>query len=366
MKILMLVNWKVEYCDRIPKGKQPPDYYVRGADYWFYQYFKKKVSVDVVDVRTFPWLERFEKEKLRFYMIQTLKVLFKLNRYDLIVSHGMQSGAALSLVRRLWKTKAKHIVFDIGAFNSAAEGGAALKLMQFASKSLDGVIYHTESQIEYYQKFFPWIVKKSVYIPFGTDTEFFAETPKKRNSAAGGDLQEKLPPQEKYILCIGYAKRDWDTLCKAFDRISDKYDVTLRLIGKPDYRSDNRKVECMGFISIDELIEQIRNSLFGVVPLEYFNYSFGQMTLLQQMALGKAVIAADVPSMRGYVREGETALVYPSKDDTRLAEEMERLLNEEPLRLKLGEQAAEAIRETYHEAAMAERIEDFYLRIMKG
>ena len=31
MKILMLVNWKIEYCDARPSDKQPPDYYVYGG-----------------------------------------------------------------------------------------------------------------------------------------------------------------------------------------------------------------------------------------------------------------------------------------------------------------------------------------------
>ncbi len=365
MKLLMLVNWKVEYCDRVPEGKQPPDYYVNGEDYWFYRYFKEDVSVDVADIHTFPWLEHFEKETLRFYVVQTLKVLFKLNRYDLIVSHGMQSGVVLSLIRRLWKSKAKHIVFDIGAFNSAAESGAALKLMQFASKSLDGVIYHTESQAEYYRRFFPWITDKSIYIPFGTDAAFFSERPREA-AAEGREKQADIPVCRQYILCIGYAKRDWDTLCRAFDRISGKYGVTLRLIGKTDYPCRNPDMECMDFMPIDELIEQIRGSLFGVVPLEFFNYSFGQMTLLQQMALGKAVIAADVPSMRGYVQDGETALFYPAGDDEKLAGQMERLLEEETFRTQIGERAAKAVRETYNEVNMAGQIEDFFRKIRKG
>jgi len=32
-KILMLVNWKVVRQDRIPEGKQPPDYVVPGLPY---------------------------------------------------------------------------------------------------------------------------------------------------------------------------------------------------------------------------------------------------------------------------------------------------------------------------------------------
>lgn len=30
MKILMLVNWKIEYCKEKPADKQPPDYKVEG------------------------------------------------------------------------------------------------------------------------------------------------------------------------------------------------------------------------------------------------------------------------------------------------------------------------------------------------
>ena len=47
MKILMLVNWKIEYCKEKPADKQPPDYKVEGKDYWFYRYFKNKPEVDL-------------------------------------------------------------------------------------------------------------------------------------------------------------------------------------------------------------------------------------------------------------------------------------------------------------------------------
>ena len=65
MKILMLVNWKVAYENQIPEGKQPPDYVVPGQKYWFFRYLSDDISVDVVDIRSFPWLERFEKEKIQ-------------------------------------------------------------------------------------------------------------------------------------------------------------------------------------------------------------------------------------------------------------------------------------------------------------
>ena len=218
MRILFLPNWKIEYSKTTPGDKQPPDYYVQGQPYWFFRYFDKQPQVDVLDISSFPWLERFEKNGIRFYIWQALKAIPQLNRYDLVISHGMQSGVVVSLWRRLFKTTARHMVFDIGAFNSAAESGMALKLMQFASKSIDGFIYHTSSQKSYYEKFFPWILSKSKFIRFGTDSEFFGTCP------------EASSEEKPYCVCIGYNKRDWDTVIKAYQK-AEPDNLKLRLIG---------------------------------------------------------------------------------------------------------------------------------------
>lgn len=360
MKILMLVNWKIEYCSVPGEGKQPPDYFITGEPYWFYRYFKQPVEVEVVDVSSFPWLEHLEKESLRFYVWQTLRVLGRLSEYDLIVSHGMQSAVVLSLFRRVFHTRAKHVVFEIGSFNSAATSGAALKLMQFASKSIDGFIYHTSRQIEYYREYFPWIAEKTRFIPFGTDVVFFENESK----------NSKTELSEDVILCVGYAKRDWDTLLLAFRKLKKRYPdrrVKLRLIGKGAEEgaesAADTDVERMPYIPIDELKKEIQSALFCVVPLQDYNYSFGQMTLLQQMAMGKAVIAARVPSMLDYIEDGSSALFYESGNASSLEEQMERLLREDGFRERLGRQAAAYVKERHNEERMAEAVEAFFYEV---
>lgn len=348
MKILMLVNWKVEYCSQPPTDKQPPDYYVYGEDYWFYRYFREKPEVDVIDISSFPWLEGFEKETLRFYIWQALKAIPKLGKYDLIVSHGMQSGVVVSLCRRFFKTKAKHIVFDIGSFNSAAESGGALKLMQFASKSIDGLIYHTSSQRGYYERFFPWLVDKSQFIRFGTDLEFF-------DPSALSDAEDR----NKYILCVGYAKRDWNTLVKAYQQLDT--DVKLRLVGHVDEAFSNIKgVEQIPFVPINELIKQIFNARFCVLPLESFNYSYGQMTLMQQMALGKCVIAAKVPSLVDYIEDGKTAVFYEAKDTEDLSKKICLFLEDAGLCDRIATDGKQYLLWFCNEEVMASQIEEEY------
>lgn len=348
MKILMLVNWKVKFTDSVPEGKQPPDYVIQMQKYWFFRHFKEAVQVDVVDISSFPALEHLEKNRLRFYIWQTARIIPQLKNYEIVLSHGMQSGIVLCLLRRLLgKGKYKHIVFDIGAFNSARECGRALKVMQFASKSLDGVIYHTSGQKSYYEHCHPWLLNKCRFIPFGTDCDFF---PGNMNEISEND-------GKPYILCIGYNKRDWNTLLKAFKEV--KVDIGLRMIGNPEITSDDTRVEALPPMTVTDLKRQIAGSIFGVVPLESFNYSFGQMTLLQQMAMGKAVIAADVPSLRDYVVDGSTALCYPAGNVTVLAQKIQVLLSDSSYRDKIGKQGKKAVEQKFNERIMAEQIEEF-------
>jgi len=345
MKILFLPNWKVKKCVSPPADLQPPDYYTDPKHYWFFKYMENE-NVDVIDISSIEFIENFEREKIRFYVFQTVRALFKISKYDLVISHGMQSGIVLALLRRIFKwPKVQHIVFDIGSFNSAKESGFAHKLMRFASKSIDGVIYHTSLQENYYKKCYPWLLSKTKFIPFGADFDFF-------KSDISVDI--KMQP---YILCVGYGKRDWNTLINAFSQIDTK--VELLLVGKTDLVIATPNIKMQPYIPIKNLISLIQSSLFCVLPLQWFNYSFGQMTLLQQMALGKAVIVAKVPSMEDYIGDGKTALFYKSGNVNDLKNKMELCLTNTALVEKIGKQAALSVCNQFNEVRMAKEIELF-------
>jgi len=295
---------------------------------------------------------KFEKNILRFYIIQTLRALPQLKYYDLILSHGIQSGIVLCLFRRIFRTKAKHIVFEIGSFQSASESGWPLKLMQFASKSINGIIYHSSKQLEYYTKFFPWLVERSQFIKFGTDLEYFEPSQLKKREDA-----------DTYILCVGYAKRDWETLIKAYQLLDTP--IRLRLVGKIEEKIKEIKgIEQMPYIPINELKDLIHSALFCILPLESHNYAFGQMTLLQQMAMKKLVVVARVPSVVDYVKEGKTALFYSPLDIEDCARVMQDVLNKRYNIQKIGDAARRDLEMFCNEEIMAQNIEDFLNSIM--
>ncbi len=378
----MLVNWKIEYSDTVPKDKQPPDYYVPGQPYWFFRYFKNKdISVDVADITSFPKLEDIEKNRIRFYIGQAVKQIPHLNEYDVVLSHGMQSGIVIALWRKLFgKGSYKHIVFDIGAFNSARETGASLKFMRFAGRSIDGIIYHTPSQIDYYRKCHPWLVKKAIYIPFGTDTEFFDPASAADGHLRTDDSDDNPEHQNPYILCAGYNKRDWETLIEA--HLNAGKPVTLRFLGNRDlvrlimnkYRDyDNESeshclnklnIEVLDGVSVTEFKKQISDAAFCVLPLKSVNYSYGQMTMLQQMVMGKTVVAADVPSLKPYFREGANIKYEPENVDE-LSDIINDLSKDSRKCSDIGRKASDLVRSEFNERIMAEKIEkaiDFLAR----
>jgi glycosyltransferase involved in cell wall biosynthesis len=57
--------------------------------------------------------------------------------------------------------------------------------------------------------------------------------------------------------------------------------------------------------------------------------------VLEAFALGRAVLASDIPGNRSLVEDGVTGFIFAS--DTELAEKAERLAADPPLRRRLGE-----------------------------
>ncbi|MFR0899717.1 MAG: glycosyltransferase family 4 protein [Anaerobutyricum sp.] len=345
MRILLLINWKIRYCDKVPKDLQPSDYDCPQETYWFFKYFKNKPDLDVVDISAPQFVEKIE-DKVRFHFFQTYKMLFKLNQYDLIFVHGSNSAMLLCVLKRVFHIKTPPILdVDISSFHQAYTSGLIHKLSQFSSKAFDYMVYHTSSQYDYYEEYFPWLKDKCKFIPFGVDYNYWKQKSYKN-----------IPEKKQYIVCVGYRKRDWNTLLEAFDRVN--IPEKLYLIGNPDIKCNNPKVKVLPFIPIDELMTYIVNSKFSVIPLDDFNYSFGQMTLLQQMALGVPILAADVPAIRDYCNCSKGVISYTPYDPSNLAQKLVQMSNySEDIMNAMAQDNMTATRTSLSEQEMARQFE---------
>jgi len=351
MNILMLVNWKVNFLHENSPYFQPPDKYLAGQKYWFFRQWPEEVNVDVIDYTKIIPFFYFEKNLLKFYIFQSMKALFRKKKYDLIISHGAQSGLVLAFLRRIFGSKEPpHVIIDIGCFNGGRGHRLELLPIKIASRSLQGIIYHASVQEDYYRKYIPYLKRR--FIPFGVDTDFFQPI--------------KSRPQN-YIMAPGYAKRDYPTLLSAWSRINGG-DTKLKIIGVDQIQYKGKITQGVEFIRrlpVHEFKTLIANSLFVVIPLPVFKYAYGQMSMLQAMAMGKAIIITRTPSTEDYLCDGENGLFVRPYDQSDLATKITLLLNDPGLIAKLESNARKIVENKFSEKAMAKNIYEFVKEIVQ-
>ncbi len=349
MKILFLPNWKVHQLKVDDASIQAPDKQVAGQAYWFFQYFKQPCTVDIIDFQqknALSWLEK----KANTYLWQGIKAFFTSNQYDVVISHGAQSGLMYSLLRRLVsKKKPLHIIFDIGAMNGARSNEIENAVIRFALKSNPSIICHSKSIIEHYKNTYSNLVSKACYIPFGVDTHYF-------------DAQTASQTAD-YVLSFGHAKRDYETLIKAWSGIDTKH--KLRLIGCKGVAA-LPNTEVINKVSISELKNQIANARFVVIPLPVFNYSYGQMSFLQSMSMGKTVIVTNTPSSVDYLQDGKGSFFVKPYDVEDMRAKLKLLLNNKILLAESDKKSRKFVLENFSEKQMAQKVEQFILKTLSA
>lgn len=351
MKILMLVNWKLNYLKKDNPAIQAPDKMVQGQPYWFFKYFLQQPEVDVVGINTHPnWLYQFEKNNLHFYLKQPLSMWGKCEKYDLIISHGSQSSLVLSILRQIKSSKkTRHLLIDIGCLNGGVEKGLSLELVKLASKKLDGIIYHALVQKGYYDRQLPSLKGQAFFVPFGTETDYYYPNPQVK--------------EEPFVLAYGAIKRDYETLIKAAFKLPQIQFMIIGLNSLPFELPPN--VKLIPFLPVQELRDYIWKSRFIALPLPVFNYAYGEMTLLQAMACQKAVVVTRTPSMVDYIEEGKTGFFVKPYDVEDMQRKIQILWEDKKIRQKLALGGLKSVQGKFNEKQMAKGIEEVIRKVMR-
>ncbi len=86
----------------------------------------------------------------------------------------------------------------------------------------------------------------------------------------------------------------------------------------------------------NELRDLYASSLFVVVPLYENDFQAGITTILEAMAMGKAVIATKTTGQVDVIRDGENGITVPPGDPIALRSAIQRLINQPDLAKKMG------------------------------
>ena len=159
-------------------------------------------------------------------------------------------------------------------------------------------------------------------------------------------------------------KRDWNTLLRAWRQLEPGSE--LLIVGRVGLDDGMAGVRCMPYVSRSRLKDVISRARFVVLPLPYYTYSFGQMSLLIAQALGKAVIVTRVPGLLDYVEDGKTALLVDPYDVDDMRRKIAFLLSNPQVADELGREARKAAVSKYSEKQMSLGLRDAVDELLKN
>lgn len=231
----------------------------------------------------------------------------------------------------------------------------------FVFSIVDKVICHSTLEVERYTRLFSnsrATCAKFLFIPYGLHISG-REPQMQLNKAAPGD--------RPYILTAGRSGRDYATLFRAIEPL----DIDLHVVCDSDDALSGLTIpsnvsvlrECYDGAYVNEL----RNSVFVVIPLGVNDISAGQMVLIQAMAFAKPTIITRTATVEEYVMDGEQSLLVPQGNVTDLRAAINRLINDSDLATHLASNAVASFEHNFSmkafvrhlvESVMQQRLRD--------
>jgi len=186
-----------------------------------------------------------------------------------------------------------------------------------------------------------------------------------------GQLRQELglPSSGRVVVMVG--RMIWSKGVREFIEASqllkDKFpQVTFLLVGPLDqgtpyavpeeYLRDSEKSGNFRWLGFRRDVRELYALAdLAVLPSYYMEGGYPR-AVLEPMALGKPVITTDTPGCRAPVAPGKNGFLIPPKDSQALAEAMEKLLQNEPLRREFGQCSRRKVEREFDERLVTEKI----------
>ncbi|MBU0580982.1 MAG: glycosyltransferase family 4 protein, partial [Candidatus Margulisbacteria bacterium] len=193
----------------------------------------------------------------------------------------------------------------------------------------------------------------------------------------------KIKMNKPYIFCLSRidANKGHDQLLRAFSIVKDKVPGIDLVIGggspnpkpreekiiagmKDIVRKNNMedRVHIIGYVPDELLVPYYQEAEFFVSPSIFEPLG---MTSQEAMACGKAVLASSLSGIRFVITSSENGILADPHKTIEFAEAMIKLIQDDKLRKRLGDNALDTVKKKYSWIAMAKKFIDFYSKYYK-
>jgi glycosyltransferase involved in cell wall biosynthesis len=330
---LMLVSASADARLRreVAEGARPrPDYLVLESDH----------GVELLDWSRLPGPSRGRSGWRS--AVHVAAALRALDHHEVVFSDGEHVGIPLALAMRALGITIPHLV--LGHHLTTRRKAPLIRNFR-AHQRMTRILVHSSRQRELAQQELGIPAAKLDFVPYHADSEFWSPT--------GAD-------EEPLVVAAGREHRDYATLAEACGDLLASVFVAAGSIHSPAATSRN-PLEwpanfAHGFADYRKLRDLYARASVVVVPLVETDFQAGVTTVLEAMAMGKAVVVTATTGQSGVVHDGITGITVPPGNASELRDAVRYLLGNPAERQRLGWAAREAVIDGYSVEAYAGRL----------
>jgi D-inositol-3-phosphate glycosyltransferase len=324
--------------------------------------------------RIFDYLPEFVDNVKRFACAESVQ-------YDMIHSHYWLSGWAARELRETWGAPIVQMFHTLGKMKDAVasdpsqrETARRIEVETEIVQFVDRLVAATPAEKDQLIKYYGADPATISIVPPGVNIDHFRPMPMKAaRQHLGVDTNDWM------ILFVGRIEplKGVDTLIRAMALLAQECPtwvsrLSLAIIGGDPNTNENAEMERLKQMHAElklgklvvflgakdqDTLQYYYNAAEAVVMPSHYE-SFG-MVALEAMACGTPVIASDVGGLSHLVRDGITGFHVPNGDHVALASTLARLLQDDVLRRKLGQQAW-SWAQNYSWAKIGDRVTEVY------
>lgn len=218
-------------------------------------------------------------------------------------------------------------------------------------------------------------VKNNNVIPYPVNAQKF-----ELKNISVENLRKKLNLKDNNLVILGVGrlvyKKGFEYLIKAFAGISQKYPLTrLIIVGEGDLKKRleelcfklNLKDKIIFAGTLDRKSIAVYYNLCDVFAMPSIKDKDGNMddqpvALIEAMASGKPIVATNFPGISLTVKNGINGYLFPEKNISKIKEALQRLIESQPLRKKMGKESRKIILNNLTDEKIAQR----YIALIKN
>jgi glycosyltransferase involved in cell wall biosynthesis len=248
-------------------------------------------------------------------------------RYDAVFTDGEQVGLPLALLCRLTARRpfAHVMIVHIMSVPKKARLYRAFRLGRF----IDTMIVYSAAQRRFLIERLGFPGERVVLTPFMVDTSFFSP-----------DRVERQANSEPTVSSAGLEFRDYPTLISAARGLAAR--VVIAAASPWSTRADSTHGEAipsnvevcrLNFVDLRQLYAE---SACVVMPLQDVEFQAGVTTILEAMAMGKAVVCSRTRGQTDIVVDGENGVYVEPGDSDGLRLALDDILDDPARAQRLG------------------------------